>query len=153
MNDKFDEIYNRLQPLLNQLVNSPSKNRTSLGALPQKGVYVFYENDCPIYVGRSNRMKERILEHSRSSSPHNSAPFAFNLARENAIEKKIDVNKKRRVELQIDSNFSKLFSEAKERISKMSVRVIKIDDPITQTLFEVYASVKLNTKFNDFDTH
>ena len=38
--------------------------------------------------------------------------------------------------------------------STMPVRVIQIDDPITRTLFEVYASLALETKeFNDFDTH
>ncbi len=145
MNDKFDEIIDQLPSLLNQLINSTLKNRTSLGPLPQKGVYVFYENECPIYVGRSNRIKERILEHSRSSSTHNSAPFAFNLAKEAAINEEIDVNKKTRVYLEKDSNFSRLFSEAKERVSRMSVRVIKIDDPVIQTIFEVYASIKLNT--------
>ena len=47
-----------------------------------------------------------------------------------------------------------LFTEAKERVSKMSVRVIPIDDPITQTLFEVYASMALDTmEYNYFDTH
>ena len=152
MNDKFDEIINSLPLLLNQLVNSPSKNRDTLGALPQKGIYVFYENEFPIYVGRSNRIKQRLLEHSRPSSTHTSATFAFNLAKEAAKEKKIDVNNKDRVHLETDSVFSNLYLEAKERVSKMSIKVIKIDDPILQTIFEVYASVKLNT-LNDFDTH
>ena len=36
----------------------------------------------------------------------------------------------------------------------MSVQVIKIDDPVTQTLFEVYAVLELDTQeFNDFGTH
>ena len=153
MNKKFDEMIDQLPFLLNQLVNSPSKNRTSLGALPKKGIYVFYENECPIYVGRSNRIKERILEHSRPSSTHNSATFAFNLAKEVAIKKEIDINKKVRVNLETDSDFSRLFSEAKERVSRMSIRVVNIDDPIIQTVFEVYASIKFNTSFNDFDTH
>ena len=152
MNDKFDEIINSLPLLLNQLVNSPSKNRDTLGALPQKGIYVFYENEFPIYVGRSNRIKQRLLEHSRPSSTHTSATFAFNLAKEAAKEKEMNVNNKARVHLETDSVFSNLYLEAKERVSKMSIKVIKIDDPILQTIFEVYASVKLNT-LNDFDTH
>ena len=152
MNDKFDEMIDQLPLLLNQLVNSPSKNRDTLGVLPQKGIYVFYENECPIYVGRSNRIKERLLEHSRPSSTHTSATFAFNLAKKAAIEKEIDVNNKARVHLENDSVFSSLYFEAKERVSRMSIKVIKIDDPIIQTIFEVYVSVKLDT-LNDFDTH
>jgi hypothetical protein len=152
MNDKFDEMIDQLPLLLEQLVNSPSKNRDTLGTLPQKGIYVFYENECPIYVGRSNRIRERLLEHSRPSSTHTSATFAFNLAKEAAIKKEIDVNNKARLHLETDSDFSSLFSEAKERVSRMSIKIIKIDDPIIQTIFEVYVSVKFNT-LNDFDTH
>jgi len=36
----------------------------------------------------------------------------------------------------------------------MRIRMMEIDDPVTQTIFEVYAALKLNTtKYNDFDTH
>ncbi len=83
---------------------------------------------------------------------YTSATFAFNLAKEAAIKKGIDVNNKSRVNLERDSAFSNLYTEAKERVSKMSIKVIKIDDPIIQTVFEVYASIKLKT-FNEFDTH
>jgi hypothetical protein len=152
MNAKFDKMIDQLPLLLDQLVKSPSKNRDTLGALPQKGIYLFYENECPIYVGRSNRIKERLQEHSRPSSTHTSATFAFNLAKKAAIEKEIDVNNIPRVILEKDPDFSSLFSEAKEKVSRMSIKVIEIDDQIIQTIFEVYVSVKFNT-FNEFDNH
>ena len=152
MNAKFDKMIDQLPLLLDQLVKSPSKNRDTLGALPQKGIYLFYENECPIYVGRSNRIKERLLEHGRPSSTHTSATFAFNLAKKAAIEKEIDVNNIPRVILEKDPDFSSLFSEAKEKVSRMSIKVIEIDDQIIQTIFEVYVSVKFNT-FNEFDNH
>lgn len=152
MNEQFKEIIDQLPGLLERLVNSPPKPRSNLGSLPQKGIYVFFENEHPIYVGRTNRMKDRIKEHGRPSSTNYSAPFAFNLAKKTAVRKGIDVSKPR-IELEKNSTFANLFFEAKEKISRMSVRVIKIDDPITQTLFEVYASVELNTEFNDFNTH
>ncbi|HJH32332.1 MAG TPA: hypothetical protein C5S50_09210 [Methanosarcinaceae archaeon] len=152
MKDKFEEIIDKLPNLLEQLKNSPSKNRDTLGTLPQKGIYVFYEKKCPVYVGRSNRIKERLQEHSRPSSTHTSATFAFNLAKEDAIKNGMDVNNKTRAHLENDSAFSSLYTETKERVSKMSIKVIEIDDPIIQTIFEVYVSVQFNT-FNDFDTH
>lgn len=152
MNDQFKHMIELLPPLFERLVISSIKPWNDLGRVPQKGVYIFYENGNPIYVGRTNRMKDRIKEHGRPSSTHNSAPFAFKLAKKEAIEKGMDLNKSRE-ELERDPTFAKLFSDAKDKVSKMSVRVIEIDDPIIQTIFEVYASMELKTEFNDFDTH
>lgn len=152
MNTKFKKIVDNFPDLMEQLVNSLARPWDNLGNLPQKGIYVFFENKHPMYVGRSNRMKNRIKEHGQPSSTHNSAPFAFNLAKEDAKEKGIDVGESR-VKLEKNPNFVNLFSKAKKRVSRMSVRVIEIDNPIIQSLFEVYVSIELNTKYNDFDTH
>jgi hypothetical protein len=46
-----------------------------------------------------------------------------------------------------------LFLHAKERVSRMTVRVIEITDPIEQTLFEVYAALALGTVYNVFENH
>jgi predicted GIY-YIG superfamily endonuclease len=139
MNNKFKEIIDQFPELMQQLVDSPLRQRNSLGDIPNKGIYVFYENEEPIYVGRSNRMKDRIQEHGRKSSYHNS-------------EKGIDIKKNRNA-LESDSTFRNIFLEQKERVSGMKVRVIEIDGPIIQTIFEVYVSMELNTEYNDFDTH
>ncbi|KAF5419035.1 MAG: GIY-YIG catalytic domain-containing protein [Candidatus Methanocomedens sp.] len=152
MNAKFEDIINQFSDLMQQLANSPLRQRNSLGDIPNKGIYVFYENNKPIYVGRSNRMKDRIQEHGRKSSYHNSATFAFILAKEIANEQGIDINKNRDA-LESDSTFRNIFLEQKERVSIMNVRVIEINGPITQTIFEVYVSMELNTEYNDFDTH
>ena len=98
-------------------------------------------------------MKDRIKEHGRPSSTHNSAPFAFNLAKKVAKEKGVNVSR-RRSELEKDPIFLASFSEAKERVSRMSVKVVEVDNPIIQTLLEVYAALSLRTtEYNDFDTH
>lgn len=153
MDDEFKKKVDQLPSLLEKLNSSPLKPWDDLGSPPEKGIYVFFENRRPIYTGRTNRMKTRIKEHGRPSSSHNSAPFAFNLAKEEAAQNRIDVNR-RRSELEKDPAFASLFLKAKQRISRMQVRVIKIDDPIMQTLFEVYASMALDTtRYNDFCTH
>ncbi len=152
MNEDFKRIIDKLPDLLSRLMNFPMKPWNDLGNVPRKGIYVFYENSKAIYVGRSNRMKDRIKEHGRPSSTHNSAPFAFNLAKQSGEEKGIDVSKPRG-ELEKDPLFVPLFRDAKDRVSKMSVRVIEINDPVLQTIFEVYASIDLKTEFNDFNTH
>lgn len=152
MNSDFKRIIDQLPILLKKLVKSQPKTRVSLGNLPPKGIYVFYERGNPIYVGRTNRMNDRIKEHGRQKAHHNTAPFAFNLARKDATEKGIDLNRTRDI-LERDPVFAELFFKAKKRVSQMEVRVIGIESPIDQTLFEVYASMDLKTEFNDFDTH
>lgn len=59
MNDEFKTLVNKLPLLFERLVNSSLKSWNNLGSLPQNGIYVFYDNGRPIYVGRSNRMKDR----------------------------------------------------------------------------------------------
>lgn len=152
MNGKFGEIISQIPDLMQQLVASPLRQRNSLGDIPAKGIYVFYENEMPIYVGRTNRMKERIQQHGRKSSNNNTATFAFILAKEIANEQGFDT-KIYRKELESDPIFYNIFLEQKERVSGMNIKVIEINDPIIQTIFEVYVSVELNTEYNDFDTH
>jgi len=152
MKSKFEEIVNQIPDLMQQLIDSPMRQRNSLGDIPNKGIYVFYENNKPVYVGRTNRMKERIQEHGRKSSYNNSATFAFILAKEIANEQGFDINIKRKA-LESNSAFRNIFLEQKERVSRMNVRVVEINDPIIQTIFEVYVSMELDTKYNNFDNH
>ena len=50
-------------------------------------------------------------------------------------------------------DFVEEFEAAKNRIARMKIRVIGIDDQVEQALFEIYAALTLNTKCNDFSTH
>jgi predicted GIY-YIG superfamily endonuclease len=153
MNSDFKTIVDQLPSLLEKLVRAPLIPWGTLDNLPNRGIYVFYEAGKPLYVGRTNRMKNRIKQHGWSSSKHTSAPFAFNLAKKVAEERGFDLSESR-AELERNSNFAELFSKAKERVTKMSVRFVEVDDPIIQTLFEVYAALALQTtEYNDFDTH
>lgn len=153
MSDQFNSIIANMEPILNQLLASPHLSRTELQNVPKKGIYVFYEHASPIYVGRSNRVRQRLLEHSRPSSQHNSATFAFNLAMEAATQTGVTIPQTTRTKLQTYPPFRKLYSRAKERVAEMKVRVIEITDPIEQTIFEVYAALALGTAYNEFDTH
>ena len=47
-----------------------------------QGIYVFYEDNRPLYVGRSDDIRTRIQIHSRPSSSAASANFAFILTRD-----------------------------------------------------------------------
>lgn len=65
-----------------------------------------------------------------------------------------------RDKLQRDPEFKKLFDATKEGVRSMGIRVVEVDDPIEQAVFEVYAALELGTTrgrgqvgFNDFENH
>ena len=153
MSEEWNDLVKRMPILLKQLTSQPLRPWSDRGILPRKGVYVFYENEKPMYVGRTNNMSSRLNRHGNPSSGHTSATFAFNMAKREAIKRGMNVQMSRS-QLEIAPAFTKLYLKAKARVAKMPVRVIEINDPIAQTLFEVYAVMCLNTReYNDFDTH
>lgn len=153
MDPEFSKLINQLPGLLEDLITSPLVERSNLGSLPEKGVYVFYEDKRPIYVGRTNRMRDRIREHGQPSGTSYTATFAFRLAKEKAETKDVDL-KKLNKQLEKDPVFDNLYSKEKDRVSHMSVRTVEITKQDLQTLFEIYAIIGLGTtKYNDFDTH
>ena len=153
MKGDFKEIVDKFPLWLDRLQKSPSLSRDQLGTVPNQGIYVYYDKkDRPLYVGRSDRMKTRLLEHSRPSSGHTSATFAFILAKEK-MQNPNHKNKKSRTDLQIDSEFSEKYDEAKNEVAKMGVRVIEIENPVEQALFEIYAALELATPYNAWGNH
>jgi hypothetical protein len=154
MQDNFSKYTKRMTMLLNELKGKPLLNRNKLRDIPRSGIYVFYEGGKPIYVGRSNRLKERIQEHGRPSSDHYSATLAFRMA-DVAMgqDKKIPQSVATRGEKEKAPGFDRAFFEARKRVAEMKIRVIGIEDQIEQSLFEIYAHLALKTKYNDFGTH
>jgi len=152
-NVRFERVVAKMPTLLESLQASAALSRDGLGSIPQRGVYVFYDSGVPTYVGRSNRLRQRLLEHGQPNSTHHSATFAFILAPEEAEKRNLDLQSMQRMALQKHPVFGELFREAKYRVSKMKVRVVGVTDPIEQTVFEVYAALALGTSYNDFKTH
>ncbi len=153
MKGEFTEIINKFPGWLDRLQKSESLSRNEFQTVPDQGIYVFYdEKDQPLYVGRSDRMRTRLLAHGRPGSGHESATFAFILAKENLGLEETGTTRSRR-ELQMDKKFLKKYLEKKEEVSKMKVRVIEIIDPAEQALFEIYASLELETPYNVWENH
>jgi hypothetical protein len=156
MKGEFNEIISKFPERLEKLKASQSFSRDELKSMSEEqGIYVFYEQSIPMYVGRSGRkgrFKTRIQEHSRPSSGHGTATFAFMIAKEDAEQDGINIEKSRH-NLENEPSFAELYQQAKVRVSNMQIKVIEIDDPIEQTLFEVYAALELNTPYNEWDTH
>jgi len=145
MNKEFSEIISKFSILMEELNNSSFIRKDELGNLPKQGIYVFYnEKGIALYVGRSKRLGARLKEHGQPSSGHTSATFAFNNAKRIAKERGLNIDRRRR-DLESDLAFSKLYQQEKDRVSKMQIKVIGIEDPIVRTLFEVYVHLELKT--------
>jgi predicted GIY-YIG superfamily endonuclease len=155
MNADFRRLIESLDPALRQLVGMEPVRAGALPRnMPKAGIYLFSERRRHLYIGRTNRLRERINEHGRRSSTHNSAPFAFRLARKKTgkVRASYAVTGSR-AQLEGEPKFKAEFSRQKARVRKMEVRFAEERDPLRQALLEIYASVVLKTPYNDFETH
>ena len=146
----FLEIVAKMDSLLRDLEASPRRSWDTLQFLSRRGgVYVFYECGHPIYVGRTRHIQERIRQHGDPSSRKESATFAFQL-----LKDKVPTQKRTRAEIERD--YASEFAHERERIRKMCVRAVEIEDQVVQTFFELYAILALDTmkyNANAFRTH
>ena len=171
--NRFDEIINRMPHDLRKLKECPciemysTQERRNLrpkllrnanvkvieGRKPKTGPgnYVLYDNGKAMYTGRTDHLPERLLEHGNQGGSE-TATFAFLLAREEYLKTHPN-NGLTREGLSTQPEFKKLFDSARENVRKMSVKAVGIDDPIEQTLFEVYAHLVLDTPYNSFENH
>ena len=153
---RFLKLVRRMQPLLEELLTGPTYQEETLRDLPMKGVYVFYENGEPVYVGRVGQnskqtMRDRIGQHTRQSSGHNTATFAFKLLQEH-LEVPIG-HVKGRTREELAKKNDEAFKSQKKRVRNMTVRAVDVTDSKEQALFELYAIIALNTtRYNSFDT-
>lgn len=162
-NMSFDDMEKKLPEYLKELkacepftLDERGNLRRNDKPLPKvEGVYCFYEGDKPLYVGRTDNIRNRVLQQRRLGGRHNSAAFAFNIAKKDIGEDhpNEEVDGLKRGELSKNHVFDWLFTEAKMRVRKMSVRFVEIQDSNEQAIFEVYAHMKLGTPFNDFSNH
>ena len=152
MKRDFDEMVDEAKKLHAALMRMPPVTRDMLGDCDFPGVYLFTENGKDLYAGRTRRLRKRLLEHTRPSVTD--APFAFRLARKstgklNASYKSDEDSRKK---LMKDPHFMAVFAKEKERIAKMSIRYVRVDDATTQALLEIYTSTALDTPHNEFKT-
>jgi hypothetical protein len=130
----------------------------------EHGVYLFTEAGRHLYVGRCglteraakrgkghSNFRTRLAGHTRPSSAHNQATFAWRLAVE-AVEGQFEGLPTTRAELQLDSRFRREFVRQKERVAAMDFRVVTITDNFESYVFEPYAALMLDTPYNSWAT-
>lgn len=164
-NMSFDDVVKKMPEYLKELKAcepfTPDERgnlRCDGKPLPKvKGIYCFYEGDKPLYVGRTDNLNDRIPDHRQRANPHDQATFAFNIAKKDFQESHPNEKADGLGAKTLAKNpvFTPFFKDAKERVRKMSVRFVRVEDPIEQTIFEVYAHMELGTspRFNNFGTH
>jgi predicted GIY-YIG superfamily endonuclease len=155
MHERFEHYVESLHPSFERLMEmSPVRMSALPKQLPEKCVYLFCEGEQTLYVGRTRHLRQRLRQHSIVGAQHNQAVFAFRLAREITGRLTAAYSAKgSRVALCADTQFGEAFSQAKARVRQMDLRFVEETDPLRQALLEIYVSVVLGTKYNDFDTH
>jgi predicted GIY-YIG superfamily endonuclease len=155
MHELFRQYVESLQPAVERLLAcAPFKFDSLPKQLPKAGVYLFTENGIHLYVGRTNGLRKRLQQHFRTSSTHNSAPFAFLLARvPHGATKATYKPEGSRKHLTTNPQFAQAFMDAKTRLRSMDIRIVEESHPLRQALLEMYVAVSLGTKHNDFDNH
>jgi hypothetical protein len=117
---------------------------------PKGGVYLFSEQGINLYAGRTKRkISQRVRGHfSRAGD----CPFAWLLAREKTGKRATYKKEGSRKELLKDTDFKKVYENAKIRIKNMQVRYVGEPDTTRQALLEIYVAIAAKAKYNDFDT-
>jgi len=139
MNEKFKILIDSLEPVYQRLISMPPEKIKDL------------TREAQIW---SDNIRTRLQQHSRDSSTHNSAPFAFKLAREDTgILRPSYVTNGSRESLEKEPKFKEAFLRAKRRVKSMDVRYVEQRDPLKQYLLEIYIPISLGTKYNVFNTH
>jgi hypothetical protein len=132
----------------------------------EHGVYLFSEAGDHLYVGRCglteraakseegtghSNFRTRLAGHTRPSSAHNQASFAWRLAVK-AVDGRFEGLPTTRAELERDHRFREEFARQKERVSAMEFRVVTITDNFESYAFEPYAALMLGTPHNSWAT-
>ena len=155
MDAAFKQFVESLHPSFERLMQMPPLKMSALPTkLPEKCIYLLSEGKHYLYVGRTRRLRQRLRQHSVAGAQHNQAVFAFKLAREMTGRLAAAYSAKgSRKALCADPEFAEAFQQAKARVRNMDLRFVEEAEPTGQALLEIYASVVLHTKYNDFDTH
>jgi hypothetical protein len=150
----FDALIGRMPELLDALSSrraQPMGEHFEIPATP--GIYLFSEGPTPRYVGNTQNLRQRLRQHTATSSRENQAALAWRLALQDARSKGLDPSGTRK-EIESDPEFAEIFRGTRERVARMDVRFIEIEDPVTRTVFEIYAAQALGTEeHNSFETH
>lgn len=150
--ERFGQAVGRMPSLFDQLMGCElheMKARTDWKGLP--AIYVFYDDqDHPCHTGRTRNLQGRLRAHTADSQ--HSASFAFKCTRHVLNLKATYRQEGSRAQLMSDPLFKAEFDRQREKIGQMKLRYVKVECPIEQHLFELYAALRLGTSLTEFTT-
>lgn len=151
--NEFAEAVRDVENKCAVLLSSPTYHMASLPAeMPTAGIYLFSEEGKALYVGRTNSLRKRLQYHTRNN--HNQATLAFLLAREETGNTKASYQPSgSREDLLSQPLFRQAFDKARERIRNMDVQFVEEQNPVRQALLEIFAALRAQARYNDFDNH
>jgi len=155
MNPAFRVHIEALEPSFQRLVEMAPVPMAGLPrSIPARGIYLLSEQGANLYVGRSNRMPDRLRSHARTNAGHNETTFAMRIARTDTGLLRASYRPEgSRNALVKDTVFGPAFVAAKARVARMNVQYVEEADPMRQALLEMYVALSLGTPFNNFDNH
>jgi predicted GIY-YIG superfamily endonuclease len=115
------------------------------------GIYVLYEADQPVHVGRTRNLRRRLQGHCSQS--HHQASFAFKRARAETGKRADYKAGNSRTALAASPDFRPAFLRQVQAIRQMAYRFLPVADPVEQYLLELYTAMELGTSMDEFDTH
>jgi hypothetical protein len=90
-------------------------------------------------VGQSRKIRNRVAQHRNENGDHNSASFAFNIAKKTATQAGVDIAGYRS-DIVAREDFVTQFLAAKQLVATMPVQFVVEKHPDVRTVFEVYAT-------------
>ena len=152
MNQRFEATIAAVVAKFNQVCAAPllpMRGGPSHSAKP--GIYVLFEENIPVHVGRTRNLRKRLQGHCSESHWH--ASFAFKRARADTGMLADYKAGNSRPKLANDPTFRPAFILQVAKIRTMQYRFLEVADPIEQYLLELYAAMELGTSMDEFDTH
>ena len=161
---RFAELFYRLEncpPIV--LQNHPRPRalheEVTKRAGSNRGVYVFYKDDDPLYVGVSDNISSRLHSHRATLRADGRSPATFaRILAKHQFRHGYDVEQGL-FSLALTRQFNahpdhrRLLKQAIAQVSEMNVRVVEVQHPHEQTTFEIYVHERLRTPFNSLATH
>lgn len=119
----------------------------------RSGIYVLYDDDTPVYVGRTRNLQGRFRAHVTKS--HNSASFALKRTRAQHAEIKKATYKATNSRQAIVEHpvYGATFLREIEAIRGMQFKFLEVTDPIDQYLLELFATMEFGLELTGFDSH
>ena len=128
-------------------IDKPAEKRRKMNEV--SGLYIFFENDTPIYTGISRAILRRLKNHFVGKSHFEASLVYLILRHKHDQERGIYIGERANL---------KLFNEERELLQKQmrndwKIAIMPMTNSHQMYFTEFYIACQLKTKWNSFETH